>query len=163
MANSVTKLAAKHREIMRRIVCGQPKRLICLEMNIKERHYEYLTSSELFKQELEVMHKMLDEKVLDKLAQDKTEDIVRHKLKRASIQAAEVNIELLNSSTERIRQTSAWDILDRTGHTAKQQLEADIMLEVTGQLADNIGRAIEDIKDGKESTPERPTENISPS
>ena len=91
----------------------------------------------------------LDKQVLDKLSSSKVQDVTSAKLQAASPDAADVDIALLKSSSEKTRQRSAFDILDRTGHKPKEHYTADGSLELKGEVINDIKKALEDLGEAK--------------
>ena len=146
---AIKKILPRYRDLMRRITCGQARRQIELEMNMSSGNYSVITNSPLFQAELEKMQNELNKMVLDKLSTSKVEDVVDRKLKEASPEAADVNISLLRSSSEKTRQRSAFDILDRTGHKPTEHYLAEGSLELKGEVVNDIKKALEDMGEGK--------------
>jgi len=142
---AIKKILPRYRDLMRRITCGQARRQIELEMNMSSGNYSVITNSPLFQTELEKMQNELNKMVLDKLSTSKVEDVVDRKLKEASPEAADVNINLLRSSSEKTRQRSAFDILDRTGHKPTEHYLAEGSLELKGEVVNDIKKALEDM------------------
>ena len=142
---AIKKILPRYRDLMRRITCGQARRQIELEMNMSSGNYSVITNSPLFQAELEKMQNELNKMVLDKLSTSKVEDVVDRKLKEASPEAADVNISLLRSSSEKTRQRSAFDILDRTGHKPTEHYLAEGSLELKGEVVNDIKKALEDM------------------
>ena len=145
----IKKMMPRYRDLMRRIVCGQNRRQIERELNMTSTNYTVIIGSPLFKAELAKMQIELDKQVLDKLSTAKVEDVVDRKLKEASPEAADVNINLLRSSSEKTRQHSAFDILDRTGHKPTEHYLAEGSIEIKGEVASDIKKALEDIGEHK--------------
>jgi len=141
----IKKIIPRYRDLMRRICCGQARQQIEREMRMSSGNYSVITNSPLFKAELEKMQKELNRLVLDKLSTSKVEDVVDRKLKEASPEAAEVNIALLRSASEKTRQRSAFDILDRTGHKPKEHYLAEGSLEIKGEVVNDIKKALQDL------------------
>ena len=146
----IKRMLPRYRDLMRRLVCGQSRRQIEREMNMSSGNYTVIIGSPLFKAELAKMETELNKQVLDKLSTSKVEDVVDRKLKKASPEAADVNISLLRSSSEKTRQRSAFDILDRTGHKPTEHYIADGSLELKGEVINDIKKALEDMGEGKE-------------
>ena len=145
----IKRMLPRYRDLMRRLVCGQSRRQIEREMNMSSGNYTVIIGSPLFKAELAKMEAELNKQVLDKLSTSKVEDVVDRKLKKASPEAADVNISLLRSSSEKTRQRSAFDILDRTGHKPTEHYIADGSLELKGEVINDIKKALEDMGEGK--------------
>jgi hypothetical protein len=141
----IKKMMPRYRDLMRRMVCGQTRRQIERELNMTSTNYTVIIGSPLFKAELAKMENELNRQVLDKLSTSKVEDVVDIKLQKASPAAADVNIALLKSSSEKIRQKSSFDILDRTGHKPKEHYTADGSIELTGEVASDIAKALKDL------------------
>lgn len=146
----IKRMLPRYRDLMRRLVCGQGRRQIEREMDMSSGNYTVIIGSPLFKAELAKMETELNKQVLDKLSTSKVEDVVDRKLKKASPEAADVNISLLRSSSEKTRQRSAFDILDRTGHKPTEHYIADGSLELKGEVISDIKKALEDMGEGKE-------------
>ena len=146
---AIKKMLPRYRDLMRRIVCGQPRRQTEMEMHMSSANYTVIIGSPLFKAELAKMQTELDRIVLDKLSTSKVEDVVDRKLKKASPEAADVNISLLRSSSEKARQRSAFDILVRTGLKPTEHYIADGSLELKGEVMGDIQQALKDIGEGK--------------
>jgi translation initiation factor 1 (eIF-1/SUI1) len=139
----------RYRDLMRRLVCGQSRRQIEREMNMSSGNYTVIIGSPLFKAELAKMEEELNKQVLDKLSTSKVEDVVDRKLKEASPHAADVNIALLDSTNLGISQKSVFDILDRTGHKPKEHYVAEGSIEITGEVLDDVKKALKDIGEVK--------------
>ena len=146
----IKRMLPRYRDLMRRLVCGQGRRQIEREMDMSSGNYTVIIGSPLFKAELVKMEEELNKQVLDKLSTSKVEDVVDRKLKKASPEAADVNISLLRSSSEKTRQRSAFDILDRTGHKPTEHYIADGSLELKGEVISDIKKALEDMGEGKD-------------
>lgn len=145
----IKRMMPRYRDLMRRLVCGQGRRQIEREMDMSSANYTVIIGSPLFKAELAKMTVELDKQVLDKLSTSKVEDVVDKKLQAASPAAADVNIALLQSASEKTRQRSSFDILDRTGHKPKEHYVAEGSIEITGAVADDIKKALGDIGEKK--------------
>lgn len=146
---AIKKILPKYRDLMRRIVCGQPRRQIELEMHMSSGNFSVITNSPLFQAELEKMQVELNKQVMDKLSTSKVEDVVDRKLKEASIEAADKDIQLMRSTSERVSQRSVFDILDRTGHKPMEHYIADGSLELKGEVINDIKKALEDLGETK--------------
>jgi len=145
----IKRMLQRYRDLMRRLVCGQTRRQIERELDMSSGNYTVITGSPLFKAELAKMEEELNKQVLDKLSTSKVEDVVDRKLQKASPDAADVDIALLQSSSEKTRQRSAFDILDRTGHKPKEHYLAEGSIEIKGTVADDIKKALEDLGEAK--------------
>ena len=142
---TIKRMLPRYRDLMRRLVCGQTRRQVEQEMNMSSANYTVIIGSPLFKAELAKMEMELNKQVLDKLSSSKVEDVVTHKLKKASPDAADVDIALLKSGNEKVRQRSAFDILDRTGHKPKEHYLAEGSLELKGEVINDIKKALDDL------------------
>lgn len=145
----IKRMLPRYRDLMRRMLCGQVRRTIEREMNMSSANYTVIIGSPLFKAELEKMSIELDKQVLDKLSSSKVQDVTSAKLQAASPEAADVDIALLRSSSEKTRQRSAFDILDRTGHKPMEHYLAEGSLELKGEVVNDIKKALEDLGEAK--------------
>ena len=145
----IKRMLPRYRDLMRRLVCGQERKQIQREMDMSSANYTVIIGSPLFKAELGKMTIELDKQILDKLSSSKVEDVVDRKLKEASPEAADVNISLLRSSSEKTRQRSSFDILDRTGHKPMEHYLAEGSIEIKGEVAGDIKKALDDMGEAK--------------
>lgn len=145
----VRKMTSRYRDLMRRMVCGETRRQIEREMKMSSANYTVIINSPLFIAEKEKMEIELNKLVLDKLSTSKVEDVVSKKLMHASPEAADVNIALLKSASEKTRQRSSFDILDRTGHKPKEHYLAEGSIELTGEVVDDLKKALKDLGEVK--------------
>ena len=145
----IKRMLPKYRDLMRRLICGQSRRQIEQEMGMSSGNYTVIIGSPLFKAELVKMEKELNKQVLDKLSTSKVNDVVDIKLQGASIEAADKNIQLMRSGSERVSQKSVFDILDRTGHKPKEHYVADGSLNLNVEVASDIAKALKDLGEAK--------------
>jgi len=145
----INRMLPRYRDLMRRLVCGQERKQIQREMDMSSANYTVIIGSPLFKAELQKMTIELDKQVLDKLSTSKVEDVVDRKLKEASPEAADKDIELMRSANLGVSQKSVFDILDRTGHKPKEHYIAEGSLELKGEVIDDIQKALKDMGEAK--------------
>lgn len=145
----IKRMIPRYRDLMRRLICGQTRRQIEREMNMSSDNYTVIIGSPLFKAELEKMEAELNRQVLDKMSTSKVEDVVDRKLKNASVEAADKDILLMRSTSERVSQKSVFDILDRTGHKPMEHFLAEGSIEIKGEVASDIKKALDDIGEAK--------------
>ncbi len=145
----IKRMLPRYRDLMRRLVCGQERKQIMREMDMSSANYTVIIGSPLFKAELHKMEVELNKQVLDKLSTSKVEDVVDRKLKEASPEAADKDIELMRSANLGISQRSVFDILDRTGHKPMEHYLAEGSIEIKGEVANDIKKALEDLGEAK--------------
>jgi DNA-binding transcriptional regulator YiaG len=76
----------------------------------------------------------------------KCEDPVRAELDKVKVEAMRENIRLMrNGESERIRQASAWDILDRAGYKPRDVVEQTTRVVIDGKQAEGLRAALEDL------------------
>ena len=95
---------------------------ILRNLNITAPTLASIRRSELYKERMEHLQGEIDARVTDRVATDPVEHLLRLNAKRAM----EVSIGLLDSTDERIQQTTAFDILDRAGYTKKLRAEVSV-------------------------------------
>jgi len=76
-------------------------------------------------------------------------DPVNQILQNACEESAHTNVQLMRSGSEKVRQLSAWDILNRRGYRPAEHVAMDGELRLKGVAADNINKALEDLEDGR--------------
>jgi len=101
-----------------------------------------IRSSEMYKERLADLQERATDTVLEQIAEE--EDAVAAELSGSALKAAQRNVALLDSESEKIVQASAWDILDRTGHPKATKTisaqRASIMIDVDSLKA--LGEAL---------------------
>ena len=142
----IAKVTSKYREIMRRIVCGQSPAQIKREIRMSDTHYSVITHSKLFEDELKGMEDEIKERMVASLSELRTVDPVSKIINDAAVEAANTDVDLMRSGSEKVKQASAWDILDRAGYKPKEHFSAEGSFEIKGKIMENIQKALEDIK-----------------
>jgi len=115
--------------ILRADLKGLPDSYIMEKMDISPGILQRVRSSELYRERFTALQARADEQALDKVRD--ADDPVMEVLQEAAINAANKNVALLASATEKVAQASAWDILDRTGYPKATRAETTQKTVVT--------------------------------
>lgn len=129
--NISEEMTTKHRELVRRVICGQTARQISEETGMHYNAVICITNSPLFKQEKERMLKTIESNVVNTLSDPKAY------LNRRAIDAAKKLTTLMeNSESENIQLASANSILDRAGapKITKTEGEQQLSLHIDGKV-----------------------------
>jgi len=118
----------------------------------KRAHTTQATLRRLRKTPLYLEHmKSLQDDMDGQTVEAATGDEVRAILSKAAETAANLNVEFMKSSNEKVAQASVWDILDRAGYPKAQRSEiiskASIMLDEDSAKA--LGDALRECTTGK--------------
>ena len=120
---------SKVHAILRADLRGLPDSYIMEKLSISQYILERVRESELYKERFSVLQDKADDMALDKA--DGEDDPVTEALRKAAVKAAETNISMLGSDSEKVAQASAWDILDRSGHPKTARSEVTQKANVT--------------------------------
>ena len=146
---AIKKMTSRYREIMRRQVCGHTPAQIKNDMGISNGNISIVTSSELYLEEKCKMESEIEKGVIKKLGEGRALDPVNQILQDACAESAHTNVQLMRSGSEKVKQLSAWDILNRRGYKPTEHLALEGELRLKGVAADNINKALEDLTDGQ--------------
>lgn len=146
----IKKLNSRHRQIMRAILAGRPRKFICNETGVSESQYERIIRSAIFINEKDSMQYEIRKEAIQIIAA-KEADPVSQILKEGALPAAKKMVGLLDSNDEKISQTSAMELLDIDGRKPKAAPGIDarsLTLVLEGKDAENISRALGDTLHG---------------
>ena len=96
------------------------------------------------------MEAEIEKGVIKKLGEGRALDPVNQILQDACEESALTNVKLMRSGSEKVRQLSAWDILNRRGYKPKEIVAMEGELRLKGVAANHINKALEDLEDGPE-------------
>lgn len=146
MTTPVQRLQAKHHKIIDLLIEGRSKKAIAEELGLTPMGVINLTNSPVFRHEFarrkEEQRKLTDEADVQRrlTAADILDD--------SALDAAKTQGELLRSENERIRQTAAMDILDRTGYpkvTKSESRSVTAQIILTADVVERMQRATQDV------------------
>lgn len=145
----IKKMTSRYREIMRRQICGHTPAQIRSDLGISTGNFSVVTNSELYLEEKQKMEAEIEKGVIKKLGEGRALDPVNQILQDACEESALTNVQLMRSGSEKVKQLSAWDILNRRGYRPKEMVALDGELRLKGVAADHINKAIEDLEDAR--------------
>ena len=146
---AIKKMTSRYREIMRRQVCGHTPAQIKNDLGISNGNFSIITSSELYLNEKYKMEDEIEKGVIKKLGEGRTLDPVNQILQNACEESANTNVQLMRSGSEKVKQLSAWDILNRRGYRPIEHVAMDGELRLKGVASDHVNKALEDLGDGQ--------------
>jgi len=145
-AKQVKKITSRYREIMRRLICGDTPINIKRDIRMSDVNFSIVTNSELFLAEKEKMEEEIRDGLIKKLGEDRVLKPVNKILEDAVEDAARMDVKLMRNGSERVRRDCAWDIMNRRGYKPKEHYEVEGAVMLKGEIAENIKKALEDIK-----------------
>lgn len=142
----IKKITSRYREIMRRLICGDTPADIKRDIRMSNTNFSIITNSELFLAEKEKMEKDIRDGLVKKLGEDRALSPVDQILENAVEEAAHTDVKLMRSGSEKVRRDCAWDIMNRRGYKPKEHYDVEGSLQLKGPMADNVKKALEDMK-----------------
>ena len=142
----IKKITSRYREIMRRQICGDKIEDIIRDVRMSNTNFSIITNSELYIAEKTKMEKDIREGLVKKLGEDRALSPVDQILEDAVEAAAHMDVKLMKNGSEKVRRDCAWDIMNRRGYKPKEHYDVEGSLQLKGPMADNIEKALEDIK-----------------
>ncbi len=142
MGHQIKRLKPKHLRILELLLIGKSQKEIALELSLSEYGISLIVNSPVFQNELARRRAEQNEKA--DLAETTRRLTAREILDKSANEAANVQIRLLGSANEAIKQRSAMDILDRTGYpkvTKTENQSKSIFLNLTQKDLDRIQKA----------------------
>lgn len=147
----IKKITSRYREIMRRLICGDTHADIMRDIRMSNTNFSIITNSDLFLAEKEKMEIDIREGLVKKLGEDRTLSGVDQILEDAVEEAAHMDVKLMKNGSEKVRRDCAWDIMNRRGYKPKEHYDVEGSLELKGPMAENVTKALEDIKPDEHS------------
>lgn len=140
----IQKLNERHREIIRRLVCGETNKEIAAELGLTPEYIGMLKSDPVFQAELQRVREQVHQTFVEEAATVS----IRPALQQHAREALDTLVALMRDArSERVRQLSAIDLLDRAGYRPTERIEARHTLEaVDEKTAADIRQAIEDLR-----------------
>ncbi len=145
------KLSSRHRAIMRRLIAGHSLKEIAEEFGYTPSRLSIIVNSTLFKKEKERMEKEIEKQFVENEGSKVQTDLVRARLAEEALPSLETIVSLRDTAqSEKVRQASAFDILNRAGYKEPIKVEASGQVEVGDGLANAIKEAVAAIRAQKE-------------
>ena len=124
------------REIIRLDAAGTTDREICARTHVSPSTLKRLRLTPFYHEAMGNVQQELDDRAIN----DISGDDVRKILAGAALDAAKLNVELMQSPDVRVAQASVWDILDRAGYPKTQRAETKMESKVV--LDEDSARAL---------------------
>ena len=143
-------ITGRHQALMRRLAAGVTLQDAAEELGYSIQRASIVSNSPLFQEEYKKLLEDIKAGVVKVEASIAHMDGgVRKRLEVEAIQSLEALIGLRDSATsERVRQISAMDILDRAGYKATDKVEARVELDASEGLANALATAMKEMKGG---------------
>ena len=144
--------SSRHRAMMRYLIAGKTPGEIADIFELTNARVSVIINSPLFKEEMRKMEgEVRDEFVQNEGGKVHT-DSVRGRLAEEALRALDTIVGFRdNATSERVRQLSALEILDRAGYKASEKIEGTVEIDASEGLVNAIQGAIAAMqKTGKE-------------
>ena len=141
----VKKITSRYREIMRRLICGDTPADIKRDIRMSDTNFSIVTNSDLFLAEKGKMEQEVRDGLIKKLGEDRALKPVDQILEDACVEAAQTDVNLMRSGSERVKRDCAWDIMNRRGYKPREHMEVEGSVILKGAIADNVKKALEDL------------------
>jgi len=149
------RINSRHRALMRRLVAGIPLSEAAEELGYDVQRASLIANSPLFKEEKKRMEEEIKGEFVKSEGSKVQSDLVRVRLKEEALESLETLVRLRDrASSERVRQLSAIEILDRAGIKASEKMEAEIVIDASEGLINALNRAIKEMRE-KDATDSR--------
>jgi len=142
-------LSSRHRAMMRYLISGKPQGEVAELFGMTPSRFSIICNSPLFKAERTQMETEIGGQFVENEGGKVHRDAVREKLMQEALASLDTVIALRDGATsERVRQLSALEILDRAGYKAPERIEGNVEVDASEGLVNAISCAMREMKDG---------------
>ena len=139
-------LSSRHRAMMRYLIAGTPQEELVVIFGLTQPRLSVIMNSPLFRIELAKMQKEVNAQFVENESSKVHTSDVRGKLQEEALRSLDKIIELRDGAvSERVRQLSALEILDRAGYKAAEKIESRIEVDASEGLVNAIQIAIKEM------------------
>ncbi len=140
-------MSSKHRSMMRYLIAGKTVGEIAVIFGITPSRMSTIVNSPLFREERIAMEKEVNEEFVDNEGGKIHRNSVRQKLEEEALRSLDTVVGLRdNAVSERVRQLSALEILDRAGYKAAERIEGAVEIDASEGLINAISEAVKEMK-----------------
>jgi predicted XRE-type DNA-binding protein len=138
---------SKHRAMMRYLIAGKTVGEIANIFGITQPRVSTIINSPLFRAEREKMEKEVTSQFVENEGSKIHTNVVREMLQEEALKSLNKIIELRDGATsERVRQLSALEILDRAGYKAAEKIEGVVEIDASEGLVNAIQIAVREMQ-----------------
>ena len=140
-------VSSKHRAMMRYLIAGKTVEEIAEKFELTQARVSVIINSPLFRAERIEMEKEIDKLFTENEGGKIHRSEIRVKLEEEALKSLNTVIGLRDGATsERVRQLSALEILDRAGYKAAERIEGAVEIDASEGLINAIGEAVKSMK-----------------
>ena len=140
-------LSTRHRALMRRLLAGQTVSQAATELGMSMGRVSIVSNSPLFKEEMAIMQKEIAGEFVKNESSKVHTDMVRTRLSEEALASLNTIVGLRDGAqSERVRQLSAIEILDRAGFKAPERVEGSVLLDASDGLMSAIQQAMKEMQ-----------------
>ena len=141
-------LSPRHRKLMRILLAGRTLQEAADELGFSLGRASVVVNSALFKEEMAKMEEQIAKGVIEiESEKEYIDGGVRVKLEEEAMRSLNVLIGLRDgASSERVKQVSALEILDRAGYKASEKVESKVQLDASTGLLNALNTAIKEMR-----------------
>lgn len=143
-------VSTRHRVLMRRLLAGIPLGEAAVELGYTVARASVVANSPLFKEEMSKMQEEIKGEFVQCEGSKVQTDYIRERLKEEALESLNTLVALRNTATsERVKQLSAIEILDRAGYKSTDKLQAEVVIDASEGLVNALNRAILEMRTTK--------------
>ena len=147
MSDQPKSISTRHQALMRRLLAGQTASQAATELGMSVGRVSIVSNSPLFKEEMAIMQKEISGEFVKNESSKVHTDMVRTRLSEEALASLNTIIRLRDSAqSERVRQLSAIEILDRAGFKAPERVEGSVLLDASDGLMSAIQQAMKEMQ-----------------
>lgn len=136
---------SRHRALMWRLAIGEKREDVAKDLGFSMVRISQIMQSELFQSELRELQQMIGKQVAVDESTKLHGNSVREKLASEAMASLNMLVGLRdNAQSERIKQLSAIEILNKAGYKECERVEADVHIDASEGLINAIQKAVGD-------------------
>ena len=146
-------LSPRHRTLMRKLLAGKELKDVAEDLGFTVKRASLVVNSPLFQEEMKRMQEQIDKGVIAVESEiEHMDGGVKAQLEAEALASLKVIIGLRDgAASERVKQVSALEILDRAGYTKTDKFEGKVRLDTSPGLLDAIGEAMKEMRGKNDS------------
>ena len=151
-------ISSRHRAIMRCQIAGHTISEIAEMMGMTVPRVSLIVNSPLYKEEKLKMEEEVKQEFVKTEGSKVQSDLIRVRLKEEALASLDTLIRLRDDAgSERVRQLSAIEILDRAGYKSSDKFEGEVVIDASDGLIDAITQAMKEMREKKDASPDKQT------
>ena len=151
----------RHRTLMRMMIAGVNPYEAGKDLGYSVAGVNLVINSPLFKEELAKMEGEVNAEFAKTEGSRAHTDLIRHKIKDEAMASLDTLVGLRDKSdSDRVRQLSAIEILDRAGYKATDKIEAEVAIDASDGLCRAIAEAMKEMRSPSSTATDTTTDKM---